>query len=213
MMNIKKLTTSLMLGAFLVSCTNNLPEGLKTYKAVGTAGGAATGAVVGNLIGGDRTSTLIGAGLGAAAGFGLGYYLDNQEKELKASLANTGARVQRNGNEINIILPEGVTFETNSYKIERGFYRPLMSIAQSLNKYPESKIVIEGHTDSTGNKKYNLNLSEKRASSVKQFLYEEGVSSRRMRAYGFGDEQPIASNSTPSGRQANRRVEIKIISE
>lgn len=180
-------------------------------KATGVAGGAAAGALLGQLIGRDTKGTLIGAGVGALAGLGWGAYRDKQEAELKARLRNTEVQVGRDGDYLNLNLPNGVTFATNSSNINSYFYAPLNEISKVLLQYSETKIIINGHTDSTGNYSYNQRLSERRANSVKRYFVSQGVASNRIRAIGYGEDMPIASNLTIRGREINRRVEIKIL--
>lgn len=179
--------------------------------AIGTGVGAASGAALGSIIsGGDRASTLVGAGIGLLAGGAVGQYLDQQERDLQASLAGTGAEVERQGDALMVTLPSQVTFATDQSTIQSQFYGPLNNVAQTLQQYPSSYVDVIGHTDSTGQANYNQQLSERRASSVAQYLTSRGVSPARMQSYGMGMTQPVASNSDAAGRQANRRVEILI---
>ncbi len=205
----KKIIASTLLGFTLIGCTG--VENLGNNKTTGAAVGAATGALLGQLIGKDTKGTLIGAGVGALAGLGWGAYRDQQEAELKARLKNTEVKVGRDGEYINLNLPEGVTFATNSSDIVSNFYRPLNEISKVLIQYSETKILVKGYTDSTGNLVHNQKLSEARASSVKDYLVSQGVASNRIVSTGYGPKNPIASNATIDGRQANRRVEIKIL--
>jgi|SRR5690625_189583 len=179
--------------------------------AIGSGVGAASGAALGAIIsGGDRASTLVGAGIGLLAGGAVGQYLDQQERDLQASLAGTGAEVQRQGDSLLVTLPSQVTFATDQATIQPQFYGALNNVAQTLQQYPSSYVDVIGHTDSTGAADYNQRLSERRASSVAQYLTSRGVSPARIKSYGMGMTQPIASNSDAAGRQANRRVEILI---
>ena len=209
-MKNKKIIASCMLALSLVSCTG-LEAGNGAYTAGGAAGGAALGAIAGQVIGKDTKGTLIGAAVGSLLGMGWGAYRDNQEKELKAKLQGTQAEVKKDGNALVINLPGGVTFASDSANITSSFYSALNGIAQSLNNYPETRIQVNGYTDSTGNDAHNQELSQRRANAVAQYLIAQGVSSSRIVANGFGSSNPIASNSTPDGRLQNRRVEIKIL--
>lgn len=206
MKNTKLICSVLLAGSLFGACTatgyNN--------KTTGTAGGAAVGALLGQAIGQDTKGTLIGAGIGALAGLGWGAYKDQQTRELQARLQNTQVRVTDEGNYINLNLPGGVTFPTNGYVIGNGFYGPLNDIASVLNQYPETRIVVSGNTDDTGAYSYNMDLSVKRARSVADYLVRRGVNPNRVTINGYGPDRPIASNSTPSGRSQNRRVEIQI---
>ena len=142
---------------------------------------------------------------------GWGAYKDNQARELKAALKGTQAEVRNDGNALVVNLPGGVTFASDSANISSGFYSALNGVAQTLVRYPETRIQVNGYTDSTGGDAHNQELSQRRANSVAQYLISQGVSSSRIVANGFGSSNPIASNATPEGRQANRRVEVRIL--
>ncbi len=209
-MKNKKIIASCMLALSLIGCTG-LEAGNGGYTAGGAAGGAAVGALAGQIIGKDTKGTLIGAAVGSLLGMGWGAYRDNQERELKNRLQGTQAEVRRDGNALVINLPGGVTFASDSANISSDFYSALNGIAQTLNNYPETRIQVNGYTDSTGGSAHNQDLSQRRANSVAQYFIAQGVSANRISANGFGSSNPIASNSTPEGRQANRRVEVKIL--
>ncbi|MEM8793009.1 MAG: OmpA family protein [Pseudomonadota bacterium] len=178
---------------------------------IGAVAGAAVGAAAGTLVGGDdRRNALVGAGIGLLAGSAVGYYLDEQERQLKQDLAGTGANVERQGDSLLVNFPGGVTFATDSASIEPQFYSALDDVSNTLNQFPESYLDVVGHTDSTGSEAYNLNLSEQRANSVANYLRSRGVAPARIVAFGQGETAPIATNETPTGRQQNRRVELKI---
>lgn len=214
MKNTKKAVCGLLLGLTLVGCTSSpfLNEnGSLNKKTTGTAGGAAAGALIGQLIGKDTKGTLIGAGIGALAGLGWGAYRDYQERELRERLRNTEVQVSREGDDLNLYLPGGVTFATNSANIAASFYGPLDSIASVLTQYPETRIIVNGYTDNTGSPQYNLDLSQRRASSVRAYLISQGVAANRISAIGHGIADPRATNSTAAGRAENRRVEIQIL--
>ena len=189
----------------------------KTGKgaAVGTAGGAAVGAGIGQLIGKDTESTLIGAGVGAAvgaaAGAGIGHMMDKQEQEFNQALATSNAAaVRREGNQLAITLKGDVSFDTGSDQVKSGLYSELDRIAKVMVDYPQTKIIVEGHTDSVGKESSNMNLSRRRAESVKTLLVQRGVGASRVQVVAFGESQPISDNGTAAGRQKNRRVEIKV---
>ncbi|TBW54324.1 glycine zipper 2TM domain-containing protein [Marinobacter halodurans] len=180
--------------------------------------GSVIGAVTGAAIGAATSSksdrgkgALIGAAAGGAAGGGIGYYMDRQEADLRHKLEGTGVRVQRNGNQIQLIMPGNITFDVNQSSIRSSFTDVLESVALVLNEYEQTVIQIDGYTDSTGSSSYNQLLSERRASSVRDFLLNQGIASRRTRATGHGENNPIASNSTESGRAQNRRVELTLV--
>ncbi|MBC2855014.1 OmpA family protein [Cetobacterium sp. 2A] len=207
-MNSKsRIAAVLLAGTMLTACSNvdNLNN-----KTTGTVGGAAAGALLGQAIGHNTAGTLIGAGVGALAGLGWGAYRDKQEQEFKQRLQNTEVQVSNQGNYINLNLPGGVTFATNSANINSSFYNPLNSIAYVLNQYPETKILVAGFTDNTGPLAFNKTLSLQRAQSVANFLVTKGVNPMRISAQGYGPDMPIANNNTAVGRAHNRRVEIQI---
>lgn len=205
--------TTLALGAsamLLASCAQN--QGGPSQNQVGGAAlGALAGAAAGLLVGGDdRRNALVGAGVGLLAGAAVGTYLDQQEQAMNESLAGTGATVTNTGDQLLVSLPAGVTFATDSATIQPQFFGPLDRMSQTLNQYPESFVDVIGHTDSSGPDDYNLRLSQARANSVTDYLASRGVVRQRIVAFGQGEAAPIASNETPEGRLANRRVEIKI---
>lgn len=189
----------------------------KTQKGamVGTGLGAAAGAGLGQAIGGDTEATLLGAGIGAlvggVAGGSIGRYMDNQESELRQGFAQSdAANVQRNANILEVTFKSDVLFDTDSAALKAGSHTEISRVARVLNEYPQTSIVVAGHTDSTGSEEHNQALSERRAQSVKNALIDQGVSPARVTTVGYGEMQPIASNYTPEGRQMNRRVVVTI---
>jgi outer membrane protein OmpA-like peptidoglycan-associated protein len=185
----------------------------RNNTAIGAGVGAAVGAAAGFLIarnksGSDqRKAALIGAGVGALTGGGIGAYQDRQEQELRQQLVNSGVSVTRSGNDIVLNMPSNVTFATGQ---DTNFFQVLDSVAIILNKYPKTKLDIDGHTDSVGDQASNQALSERRAVSVARYLNSRQVDSRRLQVIGFGESRPIADNASDGGRAANRRVEIRI---
>jgi len=184
----------------------------KTTKGAGI--GAAVGAVAGILTGDDsrerRKRALIGAGVGALAGGAVGNYMDRQEAKLRQQLQGTGVSVTRNGNNITLNMPGNITFKTDSSDLRPDFFEVLNSVALVLKEYDKTLLEVAGHTDSTGSDSYNQKLSEQRANTVAQYLGSRGVNSQRIITVGAGETRPIASNDTPEGRQANRRVELSL---
>jgi len=181
----------------------------------GAAGGAIAGAVLGQAIGRDTEGTLLGAAagaaVGAAAGAGVGQMMDRQEAEMRDALAaSEAAAVKREGDLLAITLKGDVSFDLDSDVVRPGLYNELDRIAQIMIKYPQTSILVEGHTDSTGSEAYNQQLSERRANSVKNLLVQRGVQAYRINILGYGESRPVATNATPEGRQMNRRVEIRI---
>lgn len=201
---------------FASACTTDPYTG--EQKISNTAGGALLGAGVGALAGlavggsprAQRNAVLIGAGIGALTGGAIGSYMDQQEAELRQSLQGTGVGVVRNGNNLSLIMPSNITFATDQDQINAGFYPTLNAVATVLRKYNRTLVDVNGHTDSTGDDNYNYRLSERRALSVANYLTSQGNDPRRFSVLGFGETQPIASNSTDSGRAQNRRVEIQL---
>jgi outer membrane protein OmpA-like peptidoglycan-associated protein len=189
----------------------------KTEKGAvyGAAGGAVAGGVIGQVIGHDTKGTLIGAAIGAAiggaGGAGVGKMMDNQEKEMRAALASSeAAAVSREGNLLAVTFKGDVTFDTNSAVVRPGLHSEINRVAGVMNQYPKTLIRVEGHTDSIGSNEYNMGLSNRRATAVKNLLVQRGISATRIEVVGFGETVPVASNNTEAGRQKNRRVEIKI---
>jgi outer membrane protein OmpA-like peptidoglycan-associated protein len=182
---------------------------------IGTGVGAAVGAGLGQAIGRSTGATLIGAAAGAAAG-GLtggliGNYMDKQEKAMRDSLAGVeAANVQRNMDTLSVTFKSDVLFSVNSATLHPGAYDEMARVARVLKEYPQTTITVAGYTDSTGGEEHNLKLSQRRAEAVKTALVGQGVDAARITTVGYGASKPIADNSTPEGRQLNRRVEILI---
>jgi len=188
----------------------------KTSSATkGAVIGAIAGAVVGLASGDDaverRQHALIGAGVGALAGGAVGNYMDRQEADLRAELQGTGVSVTRIGDNITLNMPGHVTFATDSSDLSPAFFNVLTSVSKVLTEYDKTVVEVAGHTDSTGSDGYNQALSERRASSVSQYLQSQGINSQRMITIGLGESMPVADNTTNAGRQANRRVEITMV--
>ena len=182
--------------------------------AIGAGIGAVGGYLLGDLIGGrnDRAERLIGAGIGVLAGGAIGTYMDRQEEELRRRTAGTGVEVERQGDELVLTMPSGITFAHDRYDIQPQFQSTLDQIAQTLTAYPQTMIDIYGHTDTTGTHAYNQTLSENRARSVANYLAGRGVQSVRMATRGFGETQlAVNPEQSEADRQANRRVEIRIV--
>jgi outer membrane protein OmpA-like peptidoglycan-associated protein len=213
--------SKLLLAAGLASmtltsaCVTDPETGERTISkaAIGGLGGAVGGYLLGDLVGGrrDRTEKILGAGIGAIAGAGIGAYMDQQERELRARTAGTDVQVIRQGDELLLNMPSGITFATDQASIQPQFRPTLDEVARVLSQYEQTYVDVYGHTDSTGSDGYNQGLSERRANSVADYLSSHGVQSARLGVRGFGETQPVASNDTEDGRAANRRVEIKIV--
>lgn len=196
----------------LSACVTDPNTGERTVSrtAIGGVGGAGLGYLLGGLIGG-KTARIVGAGIGAAAGGYVGYRMDQQIRELDEATAGTGVDVSQtpNGDGILVNLPE-VTFAVDSSTISPQMRDVLDRVAQSMIQYPNSLIDVMGHTDSTGSDAYNLDLSRRRAEAVTNFLVSRGVARSRIESIGYGEQYPIADNTTEEGRARNRRVEIRI---
>lgn len=209
---MKKIVSVLVLTALVSGCTTVNPYTGQTQTAKSTWG-TAIGATAGALLGSTKSSeaALLGGLAGAAVGGGVGYYLDAQAAELRSELVSTGVQVIESDDSIRLVMPGNITFKTDSADINSSFYPVLNSVARVLKKYDNSTVLVSGHTDSTGSADYNLNLSRNRAQSVAAYLQGQGIKASRFEVMGLGSSNPIASNETASGREQNRRVEIKII--
>ncbi|HEX7854951.1 MAG TPA: OmpA family protein [Sphingobium sp.] len=215
---IQKFTTGAMLVAMLAStaaCTTDPDTGQRRVSNAGLGAGigAVGGYLLGDLVGGrnSRTERLLGAGIGAVAGAGIGSYMDGQERKLRERTAGTGIDVVRQGDDLLLRMPSSITFATNQAIIEPHFRSTLDNVSQVLTEYPKTYVDVMGHTDSDGSDTYNQALSERRATSVADYLSSHGVNAARLATRGFGKTQPIASNDTPEGKAQNRRVEIKLV--
>jgi len=213
--NMKRQMLAVMiLMTFLSACAT--PQTKTQQGAVyGAAGGAAAGAIIGQVLGRDTQSTLWGAAIGAAiggvGGGSVGRMMDNQERELREALATSeAAAVRREGNLLALTFKGDVTFDTNSTVVKPGLLTEIDRVAQVFTQYPDTLIQVEGHTDSVGSENYNLELSYRRANSVRDLLVQRGVYMNRIETLGFGEIMPVATNDSAEGRQRNRRVEIKV---
>jgi outer membrane protein OmpA-like peptidoglycan-associated protein len=181
----------------------------------GAAIGAVAGAVLGAASGGDATErrqrATVGAAAGAAIGAGVGVYQDRQEAALRRQMAGTGVEVERQGDNITLNMPSGITFDFDRAELKSEFRPVLDNLATTLNEYNQTRIEVTGHTDSKGTDAYNMTLSQNRANAVAGYLGSRGVASSRMVVTGAGETRPVASNDTDSGRAQNRRVEITLV--
>ena len=188
----------------------------KTSSATkGALIGAAAGVAAGLMSGDDaverRQHAMIGAGVGALAGGAVGNYMDRQEAELRAELQGTGVSVARDGDNITLNMPGNVTFDTDSAALRPQFFGVLNSVGKVLTEYDKTVVEVAGHTDSTGSDSHNMQLSQRRANTVSEYLYTQGLMDQRIISVGMGEHHPIADNSTADGRQLNRRVEITLV--
>ena len=195
----------------LAACTTNPYTGEQQASKTATygAGAAAVCGLIGAMDSREKArNAALGCGL---VGAGVGAYMDVQEAKLREQLQGTGVQVVREGDNIRLIMPGNITFETDSYNLKDSFYPVLNSVGLVLAKYADTTMRVTGHTDNTGSREYNQRLSERRARSVADYLATQSVASARMYVQGIGLEQPIADNSSASGRAMNRRVELYIL--
>lgn len=178
----------------------------------GGAIGAGAGGVIGGAIGSGSDNSakgaILGAAIGGTAGALIGKYMDNQAEELDRDLE--GADVERVGEGIKITFDSGILFGFDSYALTSESADNIKELAETLKKYEDTEVLIEGHTDNKGSDDYNQRLSEQRAASVASFLSDLGVEQSRMAEEGYGERQPVADNSSDLGREKNRRVEVAI---
>lgn len=205
-------TNNKILGLFLIAILTVASIGCKTSNALkGGAIGGAAGGVIGGLISKNNTATgiIVGAAIGGSAGAIIGREMDKQAEELERDLKK--AEVERVGEGIKVTFDSGLLFDINKASLNASSRANLDSLAKTLNKYPDTNIIIDGHTDDTGSEKYNLKLSLERATSVETYLKNKGVSGTRITTHGFGEALPKSDNTTVAGRSENRRVEIGIV--
>lgn len=205
----KTLKSVIILSSLLMLFTACKTTSKTTEGAVigGTVGGVA-GGVIGDKAGNTALGVIIGAAVGGTAGALIGNYMDKQAEEIEDDIE--GAEVERVGEGILITFDSGLLFDFDSYQLKPATVENLKELAQTLKKYEDTNILIEGHTDNKGTDSYNQNLSEERAESVSHFLARQGVRSSRFSVIGYGEGQPVASNESEAGRQKNRRVEVAI---
>jgi len=216
---MKKTILAAVASALLLSACTTDPftgEQKMSNTAAGGLGGAGVGAVAGAIVGAAvsadvRKAALIGAGIGLLTGGGIGLYMDNQEAQLRQQLQGTGVSVTRMGDSIVLNMPSNITFDSDQSELKPQFYNTLTSVALVFKKYKQTLINVVGNTDSTGDPNYNYDLSRRRAASVAQYLSAQQIDPNRFSVEGHGAKDPIASNASPSGRAANRRVEITIL--
>ena len=175
---------------------------------IGAASGAAVGGVVGKAAGSTSKGVIIGAVIGGAAGAVIGRQMDQKAEELEAELEN--AKVERVGEGILVTFESGLLFDFDSSQLRAASRQNLSELAGTLNEMADSELLIAGHTDSVGSDDYNYALSERRAQSAADYLMSRGVSGSRINIVGLGETEPVDTNDTTAGRQANRRVEVAI---
>lgn len=193
-----------------VAVTMGCAEMTRTQKGavIGAAGGGVLGGLIGNKAGSTVVGALLGAAVGGAAGAYIGNYMDKQAAEIERDIE--GARVERVGEGIKITFDSSVLFDANRAELKDHFKSELTQLATILNKYEDTHVLLEGHTDSTGPEDYNYELSRRRAQSVGNYLINQNVNPARFTIAEYGESQPVASNDTAEGRARNRRVEAAI---
>ncbi len=200
------LLTLLLVVGPLAACAslNNTEKG----AAAGAGAGGVIGAVIGNQTGSTARGAIIGAAIGGAAGAVIGHRMDRTAEELQKSLDD--ATVTRVGEGILVTFDAGILFDFDSSNLRFIAKQELADLAQSLEEFPQTDVLVVGHTDSIGSPEYNQRLSERRAEAASTYLGQEGVDPDRIIAEGRGESEPVATNATEAGRQANRRVEVAI---
>lgn len=180
----------------------------ETGGVIGAAAGATVGGIVGNQVGSTARGALIGAVVGGAAGAIIGHQMDQQAKELMSEIP--GATVTRVAEGITVTFASGLMYDFDSDAIRSEAATNLRNLAASLRKYPNTQLLIVGHTDDSGSDAYNQALSQRRADAALRYLGAQGISTSRIAASGRGETEPVATNDTEGGRQTNRRIEVAI---
>lgn len=201
---IFRVATLLLVVSVLVSCKswNNTGKG----AAIGVGAGALLGAGIGKLAGNTAAGAAVGAAVGGATGAVIGKYMDKQAAEMEAEME--AAKIERVGESIKVTFDSGLLFKINSADLSPKSKEELKKFSEVLNKYPDTNLFINGHTDDTGSDELNQNLSEKRAASVANYLNSLNVSPTRLTIAGFGETQPKMPNTSAENRAQNRRVEV-----
>jgi outer membrane protein OmpA-like peptidoglycan-associated protein len=209
----KKLTVALCVGSLGMSGLSGCASMNNTQRgaAVGTGTGAAVGAVIGRQTGNTARGAILGAVIGGAAGAIIGRRMDQQAQEIEQNVP--GAEVERVGEGIAVTFASGILFPVDSDQLLSAGQSNLRQLAATLQRYPGTEVLIVGHTDSDGTDEYNMALSNRRAQSARMYLVSNGIASNRIRTEGRGESEPVADNSTASGKQRNRRVEVAIFAD
>jgi len=210
MRNTLRTTSAVALSAALLPMLAGCASMNNTQKGavIGAAGGAAVGGVIGKAAGSTAKGAILGAAVGGVAGAVIGSRMDKQSEELASDLEN--ATVERVGEGILVTFDSGLLFDFDSDVVKGAASSNLSDLARSLQRYPDSEVLIVGHTDATGTDSYNWTLSERRAASARNYLVQQGIDPSRIRTAGRGETEPIASNDTAAGQAQNRRVEVAI---
>ena len=203
---LRNSTAIVAMAALLGGCSslNQTQRG----AVIGAGAGGAVGAAVGAATGSTARGAIIGAAVGGVAGAVIGAQMDKQRDELADDLE--GARVERYGEGVLVTFDSGLLYDFDSSVVKGAARSNLTDLANSLREYPDTEVLIVGHTDSQGSDSYNQGLSERRSVAAKNFLVSQGVPADRIRTEGLGESEPVASNDTEAGRSQNRRVEVAI---
>jgi outer membrane protein OmpA-like peptidoglycan-associated protein len=197
--------STLVVSVFIYGCgASNAVKG----GVIGGVSGGVVGGVIGHYEGNTALGAIIGAAVGGTAGALIGNYMDKQAEEMENDIA--GAKIERIGEGIKITFDSGILFATNSSTLESQAKTNINNLSAILNKYPDTNILVTGHTDFDGTEEYNQSLSERRAKTVSDYSKLQGVSSSRFSVVGLGENEPVASNDTDEGKRMNRRVEIAV---
>ena len=205
---MKKSIIAIMAASLLLLSGGGNMSISKKGACIGGTAGAVIGGLIGKKAGSTAVGAIVGAAVGGSAGAYIGNYMDKQNEEMQRDIE--GAKIERVGEGIKITFDSGLLYDVNSADLKQASKENLNNMATILQKYADTNIVLEGHTDDTGREEYNLELSKKRANSVYAYLTGLEVDASRFTVNGFGEAQPIADNTTDAGRAANRRVEIAI---
>jgi outer membrane protein OmpA-like peptidoglycan-associated protein len=202
----KSVSVFLVILLFLgsISCATSQQKG----AVIGAAAGGVVGGIIGKEAGNTAIGAILGAAIGGAAGAFIGNYMDKQAAEIERDIA--GAKIERVGEGIKITFDSGLLFDVDKAVLKEESRQELSKLATILNKYEDTEILLEGHTDATGSEEHNLELSRERAQAVSNYLASLEVDPTRFTIMGYGESQPIASNETLEGRKLNRRVEVAI---
>jgi outer membrane protein OmpA-like peptidoglycan-associated protein len=206
---MKKALILVLIGSLVVGAFGCTMTRAKKGAAIGGTTGAVLGGIIGKRAGNTAAGAIVGATVGGATGAIIGKYMDKQAAEMEQSV--DGAKVERVGEGIQVTFESGILFDVNKAELRPVAKQNLDKMAEILNEYKDTNILVVGHTDSDGTEEYNQTLSMRRAQAVSNYLAEHMVSTSRMTVEGRGETAPVADNSTPEGKQANRRVEVGII--
>ena len=202
-------TISIVFLAIILTTTSCNWSKMAKGGLIGAGAGGIVGGIIGSKAGNTAAGAIIGAAVGGAAGAAIGRYMDKQAEEMRRDLK--GARIERVGEGIKITFDSGILFNIDSDKLKPAAEQNIRSLAATLNKYKDTDILVEGHTDNTGSAEHNQSLSQRRASSVSRYTQSVGVAGNRISETGYGLNQPVADNGSEHGRSQNRRVEIAIM--